>query len=173
MNIFELKVWDDEGARCTFYTVQQQDDPENETDKFFAKYEEAEGLEEQIGILLSFVLDSIGNDHGALDALFNRNENEVKGLPAQGKVRIGEVMLHFPNFPLRLYALKITDELVVLFNGGVKDGPTNQQSSLYIKWIEACQFAKRIMEALVSKEILVDERNRKLTDGTGGNDLAL
>ena len=32
-------------------------------------------------MLLSFVLDSIGEDHGAVDELFNRFENEVVGLP--------------------------------------------------------------------------------------------
>jgi hypothetical protein len=43
--------------------------------------------------LLSFVLDSIGEDHGAVNALFNRFENEVVGLPNKGKVTVGEIIL--------------------------------------------------------------------------------
>lgn len=72
-------------------------------------------------MLLSFLLDSIGKDHGAIDVLFNRFENEVTGLPDKGKVTIGEIVFLFPNFPLRLYALRLNNrpDLVVLFNGGV------------------------------------------------------
>jgi len=80
--------------------------------------------------LLSFVLDSIGEDHGAVDMLFNRFENEVVGLPNQGKANLGEITLFFPNFPLRLYALRVNNHsnLVVLFNGGIKSALTNQAS---------------------------------------------
>jgi len=92
-------------------------------------------------------LDSIGDDHGAIDVLFNRFENEVVGLPNKGKVTVGEIVFLFPGFPLRLYALRINNrpDLVVLFNGGVKSAQTNQGSKdLSLKWREACQFARRI-----------------------------
>lgn len=170
MNTFTLEIWDDESSKCTFYTVRTEDSLETETDKFFIKYSSIDQWKSSTQELLSFVLDSIGEDHGAIDALFNRAENEVTGLPNKGKVTLGEFVFLFPNFPLRLYALRINNrsDLVVLFNGGLKTAQTNQASKgLNIKWIEACQFAKRIEEALRNKEIIVDGKKRRVTTDTG------
>lgn len=176
MNSFVLEIWDDEGSRCTFYTVRWDGMEENETDKFFNKYDAIPGYKRSVQELLSFVLDSIGEDHGAIDVLFNRYENEVVGLPNKGKARVGEIVFLYSNFPLRLYALRINNrkDLVVLFNGGLKTAQTNQESKdLNLKWIEACQFAKRIDEALRDKEILIDTKNRKILSAYNDDEILL
>lgn len=176
MNTFALEIWDDEASKCTFYTVRWEDAVENETDKFFNKYDAIPELKKSTQELLSFVLDSIGEDHGAVDLLFNRFENEVTGLPNKGKVNVGGVLFLYPNFPLRLYALRINNrsDLVVLFNGGVKSAGTNQGSrDLNLKWIEACRFAKRIEEALRDKEIVVDYKKRKILSADGDDEIFL
>ena len=176
MNTFAVEIWDDEGAKCTFYTVRWEDAKNNETDKFFAKYDSLPQFKEAVQELLSFVLDSVGDDHGAIDELFNRFENEVVGLPNKGKARVAGVEFLFPNFPLRLYALRIINrnDLVVLFNGGAKSAQTNQASDdIHLKWIEACEFAKRIDEALRDKEIKIDSKNRRLLSFDGGEEIIL
>src|SRR6202000_34844 len=99
--------WDDEAKKCTFYTVRWEDALQNETDKFFNKYDSINEFKKPVQQLLSFVLDSIGDDHGAVDLLFNRFENEVVGLPNKGKVNVGGIVFLYPNFPLRLYALRV------------------------------------------------------------------
>jgi hypothetical protein len=137
MNNFVLEIWDDECRKCKFYSVRWTDSDISETDKFFKKYYAIPELKEPIQELLSFVLDSIGNDH------------------------VGEVTFLYPNFPLRLYALRIKErhDVVVLFNGGIKSGQTNQQSKgLHLKWLEACQFARRIDQAIRDKEIFLDKK---------------
>ena len=166
MNTFVLELWNDECRKCTFYTVRWENAQQSETDKFFEKYYSIDHMKEATQQLLSFVLDSIGQDHGAIDILFNRIENEVVGLPNRGRVVVGEVVFLFPNFPLRLYAFRIKDrsDLVVLFNGGIKSSQTNQGSrDLHLKWVEACQFARRIDEALRGMEIIVDKKRRILS----------
>jgi hypothetical protein len=176
VNIFVLEIWDDEASKCIFYTVRWADAEKNETDKFFTKYHsipEWKGFTQQ---LLSYVLDSIGEDHGAIDVLFNRFENEVVGLPNKGKVTVGEIIFLFPNFPLRLYALRINNrtDLVVLFNGGIKSSQTNQGSKdLTMKWREACQFARRIEEGLRNNEILIDKKRRRLLSDAGDEEILL
>jgi hypothetical protein len=176
VNIFALEIWDDEAGKCTFYTVRWEDAEENETDKFFNKYDAKPELKKSTQELLSFVLDSIGEDHGAIDALFNRFENEVVGLPNKGKVNVGGIVFLYPNFPLRLYALRINNrsDLVVLFNGGLKSAQTNQESKeLNIHWIEACRFAKRIEEALRDKEIIIDNEKRKILSANDDEEIFL
>ncbi|HLW31221.1 MAG TPA: hypothetical protein VKX40_03090 [Aequorivita sp.] len=173
MNIFELEIWDDEAKRCTFYTVREEGAEQNETDAFFEKYENDDTYREQIQELLSFVLDAIGDRHGAVDELFNRYENEVAGLPSHGRLHFGEVSYYFPNFPLRLYALKITNEIVILFGGGIKDGGTNQESSLHYKWVEACNYAKRIIQSLNDGTLIISEKDRALLLFNGSSDIIL
>lgn len=165
MNNFALELWDDEASRCTFYTVRWEDAKDNETDKFFTKYDSLPAYKAANQELLSFILDSIGEDYGAIDALFNRFENEVIGLPNKGKVIIGAITFLFPNFPLRLYALRINNrsDIVVLFNGGIKSSQTIRNSrDLYLKWLEACQFARKIESALMEGEIIINEKERKI-----------
>jgi hypothetical protein len=176
VNNFTLSLWDDEASKCTFYTVQWEDALENETDKFFHKYDAIPGLKRSVQVLLSFILDSIGEDYGAIDALFNRYENEVVGLPNKGRVNVGEIVFLYPDFPLRLYALRINNrpDLVVLFNGGIKSAATNQGSkNLNLRWIEACRFAQRIEEALRDKEIIIDDPNRRLLSCNGEEEIYL
>lgn len=176
MNTFALEIWDDEASKCRFYTVRWEDAKQNETDKFFNKYNSIAEFKKPIQELLSFILDSIGEDHGAVDALFNRFENEVVGLPNKGNVNVGGIVFLYPNFPLRLYALRINNrsDLVVLFNGGAKSSQTNQLSrDLNLKWIEACQFAKRIEEALRNKEIIVDNKDGSILSADGGDEIFL
>ena len=56
----------------------------------------------------------------------------------------------------------------------VKSAQTNQNSKdLNLKWIEACQFAKRIEEAFRDKEIIFDSKNRKILSANGEDEILL
>lgn len=174
MDTFELEIWDDECERVTFYTVRHHDAAVSEADKFFDKFAEREKQAAQE--LLSLILDTIGNDYGAIDDLFNRFEDRVTGLPPKGQLNIGEFKAHFQQFPLRLYALRINnrEDLVVLFNGGIKSGRTNQESSdLNIKFLEANAFGKRIEQALHEGIIIIDEKSRTLKSFDGSDTIVL
>ena len=176
MNTFALEIWDDEALKCTFYTVRWEDAEENETDKFFTKYDAITELKQSVQELLNFVLYSIGEDHGAVNALFNRFENNVIGLPNKGRVNVSGIIFLYPNFPLRLYALRVNSrsDLVVLFNGGLKSAQTNQSShDLNMQWIEACQFAKRIEMALRGGEIIIDAAKRRILRFDGSEEIFL
>jgi hypothetical protein len=171
---FELEIWDDETERVTFYTVRWEGTSSSETDKFFDKYSKTESVAAQE--LLSLILDTIGTDHGAIDDFFNRQENTVIALPPHGQITIDEIKFHFPRFPLRLYALRVNnrEDLVILFNGGVKSAETNEQSTdLNLKFIEANAFAKKIEDALREKIIIIDESTRTLKYFNGSAEIIL
>lgn len=173
MNIFELEIWDNEGDKCTFYSVKEEGADKNETDYFFEKYYSEDDFKTEVQELLMFITSAIGDNHGAIDEIFNRTENDVDGLPTQGQLKLGEFNYHFPHFPLRLYALKVTENIVILFNGGIKDGKTNQTSSLHFKWVEACNYAKRIIEAINDGSIIVNPKDRTLKSFDGSDEIIL
>jgi hypothetical protein len=103
---------------------------------------------------------------------YNRDENEVKGLPVQGKEQSKILLTTFQN-SIKIIRLKNHKQHSYTFNGGIKDGPTNQTSSLHLEWRAACEFAKRINEALQDGTIIVNEKHRKLTNYDGSDEIIL
>lgn len=176
MNNFKLEIWDDEASLCTFYTVKWLDAELSETEKFFQKYENIPEYFDAINEMMDYVINIIGEKYGAIPELFNRYENEVVGLPLHGKVTLSPITLHYPQFPLRLYALRIQNrtDLVVLFNGGPKTADTNQESTdLSMKWREACKCARIIETAIRDGMIEIDETNRRLKSFNDEEDIIL
>lgn len=175
MYTFELKVWYDETSRCTFYTVQRDGSADSETDAFFMKYEDEEAeFHEESNELISLIIEKIGNTHGATNDFFNRHENRAQALPPKPGSRLPEIVALGTNFPLRLYCYRISPSLVVLFNGGIKDAPTAQESTdLSMKFYDAQQFTKKIEKALREGMIIVSDDGRKLTDYNGNEEIIL
>lgn len=179
MNSFDLKIWDDEADKVTFYTVLREGATKTETDKFFEKFIVEE--EQWAYDLHTFILQEMGNTYGAIDEFFNRDEEEVTGLPFKGRVRLGKLVLHYPSFPLRIYALRIVHnpdgpgrDVVVLFNGDKKTAWKNIASGiLNTKFHEAKRYAKKITEAIEDGTIIIDELKGKLTMYNGGEEIVL
>lgn len=156
MNIFALDIYE-EHDRCTFYTVrwvEDNDDEVSETERFFVKFYNTEEYKENILELIA-LLDHIGNNIGVNQYLF-RHEGAAQGLPKNAKRLTSALRLNFANFPLRLYCLRVTDEVLILFNGGVKNAQTAQESDASMQFMEAQRFCKRIDEALSEREIRVE-----------------
>jgi hypothetical protein len=176
MSNIALKIWDDEGVKTTFYTVWKHAAALSETDSFFEKYDAISQYKPYLQELTSLLFDVVADEYGAADDFFNRFENRVNALPPQGKVYIDEITIHYPDFPLRLYALRINNrnDLVVQFNGGLKSGTTAQQSDdLSVPFYEANHYAKLIEEALQDEMIIIDEANRRLLSFDGTEDIIL
>ncbi len=173
MNSFELKLWDDEGAKCTFYSVLQNGHSETETDKFFSRVDNpSHSFQEELQMLVQLLIDSIGNKYGAIDDFFTRNENLVFALPPRSRSKIFEVSLLGLNFPWRLYCYRISESIVVLFNGGLKESQRVQESpDLHFKFQEAQVFASKIEEALSEGMIVVAADGRTLTDYQGNPEI--
>lgn len=171
MNIFELKLWYDEASICTFYTVRwfSDDDETSETDKFFDTYSDPEHqLQEKALQLFRLITESIGNRYGATDVFFDRLGNRAQELPPKPKRLVEEIKDLGINFPLRLFCYRVTEQIVILFNGGIKDAGSSQESHLSMKFYEAQTFAKKIEDALQSEmiEISIDKRYLQSFDGS-------
>lgn len=172
MNTFSLEIFDDEGLVCSFYTVRREDAPLSETEKFFAKYEKDPTLERSLQELAQFIFRKMGDETGAREAFF-RFENTAHALPPAGRHLVEEVSIRFAHFPLRLYCLRLSESLVILFNGGVKTAQTAQSGKTSMAFREANQFAQRILSALEKGDIRITPDGRTLQSADGSDDLIL
>jgi len=159
VNTFALEIFDDQGKVCTFYTVRWEDAKISETDKFFLKYENDSTLQRPLQELAKFISNKIGDEMGALEDFF-RFENAAQALPPSGTHKVEDLYINFGNFPLRLYCLRISETLVVLFNGGKKTADTAQGGKTSMSFQEANIFAKRILDALREKDIYITNDQR-------------
>jgi len=159
VNTFALEIFDDQGQVCTFYTVRWEDAELSETDKFFVKYEHDSTLQRPLQELAKFISNKIGDEMGALEDFF-RFENAAQALPPSGTYKVQDISIKYGNFPLRLYCLRISENLVVLFNGAEKTAATAQGGRTSMAFQEANIFAKRILDALQQKEIYITTDQR-------------
>jgi hypothetical protein len=170
---FELAIWNDETDLVTFYSPKMDGSEHSEMDKFLQRMEAIPDMLIPIQELLELLIETIGNTYGAQDAFFNRFENRVTALPPRGHIKLSELELDYKGFPLRLYCLALTEKVVILFNGGIKDAQTVQESSgtLSMKLYEANEFARRILTAINGGVISV--KDRSITDFSGQTEIFL
>jgi DNA-binding protein len=172
VNTFALEIFDDQGQVCTFYTVRWEDATLSETDKFFQKFRYDEQLKNSLRELASFLEVVIGDEHGALEYFF-RFENAAQALPPSGTYKVQDVFIYYGNFPLRLYCLRISENLVVLFNGAEKTAATAQGGRTSMAFQEANIFAKRMLDALQQKEIYITTDQRAFRYYDGSNEIII
>lgn len=176
MNNFALTLWYDEGSICTFYSVKKEiDGMVVETDVFFDKFTLiSTHFQDEALQLFRLITESIGNKYGAIDAFFDRIEHAAQALPPKPKKDVEEIMLLKNHFPLRLFCYRISEQIVVLFNGDAKEGRTIQESKLlYMKFLEAQHFATKIQNALQSGLVEITSDKRYLQNFDGTNEIIL
>ncbi|WP_143960169.1 hypothetical protein [Litoribacter populi] len=183
MNTFALEIWYDEGRLCTFYTVRlvadddddEDDETISETDRFFETYAVAgHPFEEEALQLFRLLTESIGNRYGATDDFFDRIVNRAQELPPKPKQWVEEIKELGINFPLRLFCYRVTEHIVILFNGGLKESQATQDSeNLSMKFYEAQTFVKKIEEAIQFGMIEISEDERYLQNFDGTTDILL
>lgn len=120
MNTFATIVTDHryQYQKVTYYSVFIEGEEHWEVDKFFEKMEQ-EAEEDDILRFIA-VLEEIGNNRGAKERYF-RPERGFHGLPPKpkGTEELGlEAIEVHDNW--RLYCLRLTENIVILFNGGIK-----------------------------------------------------
>lgn len=101
--------------KCTIYTIQFSEESENEYERFYAKFIEDAQLNKDL-LRIVQILDKIA-DEGALERFFR----------PEGKMRDSVVALPVLRSKLRLYCLRLSDQILVLGNGGVKNSRTYEE----------------------------------------------
>lgn len=170
MNIF-VEVFSDEGSKVTFYTVRKEGAEISETEDFFRRVSEKTEYQEDVYKLVRLLSNQIANLYGAHEKYFNRHERKATALPPK-KYRTfkTEKVINFSYSPLRLYTLKISESIVVLFNGGIKltGGKAQGDPNVSMYFHEANEYARRIIQAIkedmicINKKSMVDFQGNKI-----------
>lgn len=160
MNNFVLETFTDEYSLVNYYTVRWDNSDLSETDKFFQRFIETKTLQnyrddfDEIVALIKLM----GEQEGAIERFF-RFEEAAQAIPPKGIIQVRQLLISDGTNTLRLFCTRIRNNIVVLFNGGVKSSQKVMDSpDLAPKFRDAQNFAKKIHQALQSKDILINEK---------------
>ena len=173
MNIFVLETWEDSFSLVTYYTVRWDGEPVCETDKFIRQYTNDESRIEHFREIF-LLLQEMGDRKGARKSYFRRHADEASELPTKDRTEInGEEILFYDN-EFRLFCTRINDNIVVLFNGGVKSSQATQDSpDLAPKFRDAKYFARKIWADIRSGMIIIDEARHRLSSSDYSEEIVI
>lgn len=141
----------EEHEQVNFYSIKLEEEELAELDRFFEKFPEGCEFDDEIDVILAW-MDHIA-EHGALERYFRPEGKFGDG--------VGVIPIDLGN-KVRLYCLRLSDNILVFGNGGIKDASSWEQSPTLAPYvellIETSKFiASRIKSGaivLVDKEIL-------------------
>ncbi|RAJ93252.1 hypothetical protein LX87_04764 [Larkinella arboricola] len=135
--------------QVNYYTFWVEDRPQSETDDFFTRFEHNQALSHDLNLLVTWLVE-IGQRRGAKVRYF-RFENNAQALPPPARImaELGDDYCR-----LRLYGVRLSDQVVILANGGPKTSRTVQDSpELLAHFRFANKMATQILEMMLSGEL--------------------
>lgn len=158
MNIFATIEEAIQYKKVTYYTVKFENQDYSEFEKFILKHQRDATVHNEYHDLLSLI-QRLGEELGAKQHYFSRKEKKAEALPPDWKsLSTRERKLHVTyQHNLRLYCMRISDEIVFLFNGGVKTpGPITAQQCKNVRQFfrMANELAEVIERAIIEKDII-------------------
>lgn len=148
--------------KVNYYTFAfETDSPEDEiseTDKFFSFFENDEDHEEDLDNLVDWISE-IGNNRSARPNYF-RNEQGAEALPPPAReCRFYEKEVG----ALRLYCIRINQNIVILANGGIKTAQKVQDCpDLFPKFRFANTMNDQINNLILNRDLVI---NGKILEG--------
>ena len=145
MSEVELLLFD-QSENCTVYTIQFLSDDLNEFEKFVVKFQNDGELNKYYRIIAKFI-DRI-LDFGALERYFR----------PEGKARDSVVALPVLRSKLRLYALRLSDKILILGNGGEKKTRTYDEDDTLRGYVLTLQrFEELIKDGVRDGSVIITE----------------
>ncbi|MDE5750223.1 MAG: hypothetical protein K2H87_05585 [Duncaniella sp.] len=136
-----------EGNNCTLYSIQFNSEDNSEYERFYAKFIEDAKLNRDL-LRIVQIVDKIA-DQGALERFFR----------PEGKMRDSVVALPVLTSKLRLYCLRLSDGVLILGNGGVKNSRTYEEDDSLRGYVLTLQkFEELLNEGKRDGSITITER---------------
>ena len=131
----------EEHSKVNFYSIRYSDNELSEAESFFDKVLDDENLEEDVEIL-SKLIDRIG-ENGAESRHFRHagaRRDNVAALPE-----------YLSSSNLRLYAIRLTKNIVIIGNGGIKKTQTYNEDPFLNECVETLKTIDRFIDIRVNK----------------------
>jgi len=138
---------------CTMYTIQFLSDDQSEFEKFISKFRQDAELNPDFQAIMRFIEQILSN--GALERYFRR----------EGKMSDSVVALPVLKSKLRLYCLRLTDKILILGNGDVKNSRTYEENETLKGYVIDLQKFEQLLKQearsghikITEKEIIADK----------------
>ena len=131
-NLKILKHRDFDFEKVRFYAVKFEEDDKNQLDQFFSKYENK--YSESVYYIQKWLAE-IGEKRGATSRYFRTTDNYDYLPPSAKEIKLFDGEIENSKMLLRLYCIVLSEEVVLLVNGGVKESQNTQKSPTC--WIQA------------------------------------
>lgn len=131
----------------TYYSLIVDDEEKSLFEKFVDTFNHSDRHEDFVNI--NRILGEMGNLNGAKPRYF-RSENEAHALPT--------FEVSNPSGVLRLYCTVLSENVVILFNGGIKTTQKAQDCpNVSGHFRSAIEFSKKLNKAMLAKDIIISD----------------
>ena len=144
----------EEAKNCTLYTIQFLSEKDTEFELFFNKFKDDVEFNPDLMRIVGFI-GKIA-DLGALERFFR----------PEGKMNDHLVALPTVQSKLRLYCLRLSDKILILGNGGVKNTKTYEESQELSGYVLTLQNFDRLVKEGVKDGTIIVTENKIKTDKT-------
>lgn len=152
MNEIDL-VLVNETDKCTIYTLQFQGESQSEFERFYSKFKDDAVYNPDLMRIVAFINKIAQN--GAFERLFR----------PEGKMSDHVVALPVITSKLRLYCLRLSDKILVLGNGGIKNSRTyNEDDTLKGYVITLQNFERLLMEGQQKGLVTITEKTIEIKE---------
>lgn len=126
----------EEHSEVNFYSIRYTENELSEAEIFFDKVLDQDELEEDVEIL-SKVIDKIG-ENGAEPRHFRH--------AGTARDKVGALPEYLSSTKLRLYAIRLTNKIVILGNGGLKTTETYNEDPFLNECVETLKKIDRFLD---------------------------
>lgn len=152
MSVIDL-VLVNETNNCTIYTIQFQNESKTEFERFYNKFKDDAVYNPDLMRIVSFINKIAQN--GAFERLFR----------PEGKMSDRVVALPVITSKLRLYCLRLSDKILILGNGGIKNSRTyNEDDALRGYVITLQNFERLLKEGQQQGLVTITEKNIEIKE---------
>ncbi len=139
---------------CTLYTIQFVTEDKGEYIRFYNRFKDDAVYNRDLAMIAKFV-ETIA-ENGALERYFR----------PEGKVRDGVCALPIVKSKLRLYCLRLSDSILILGNGGIKETRTYDENDELRGYVVTLQNFDHLIKEGVKDGTIVITENTIDTDKT-------
>jgi hypothetical protein len=150
VNIFAQLIHIDRYRKVNYYSIQFEEKRISEFEDFIQKHENDTNIKDEFDDIISW-LEKIGDEIGA-DKNYFRHEKKADALPPPSKF----IEIDYTE-NLRLYCMRVTDSIVILFNGAIKTkGLASAQSCPNVSvFFESANKLVSSIDSLISEKAIV------------------